>query len=76
MSGVLPAFPKKSLRSGFWTSVFGPCPDKSVIDFTAISTLGITTLSMAVIIAFCMRFSAVKTALSTVLLIFFVNFIF
>ena len=69
MSVVLPAFRMKSLRSGFWTSLFGPCPDEPVIDFTAILTLGITTLSITVKIASCMRVSTIKTALSTSFLI-------
>ena len=63
MSGVFLMFPKKSLRSGFWTSFFVPCPVEPVIGFTAILTLGIIKLSMAVKIALCMRFSTVMTAL-------------
>ena len=65
MSVVILIFSKKSLRSGFWTSLFVPCPVELVINFTALSTLEITTLSMAVKIASCMRFLTVMTALPT-----------
>ena len=57
MSGEFLTFPTKSLRSGFWTSLFGPRPVEPVIDFTVMSTLGITTLSMAVKIASSMQHS-------------------
>ena len=48
MSGVFSEFTMKSLLSGFWTAQKGPCPDESVIFQTAISSRGITTLSVAV----------------------------
>ena len=66
--------PKKSRRSGFWTSLSVPCPVKSVIGFTAISTLRITTLSMTVKIASCMRLSTVMAALLTALVIWWAHF--
>ena len=69
MSGVLPVFPQKSLRSGFWISLLAPFPDELTIDLTAISTVGIITFSIAVEIVSCMRFWTVETALSTALLI-------
>ena len=61
-----------SLRTSFdkgSTSLFGPSPDEPVIDFMATSTLWITTLSISVKATSWMRFSTVKTALSTGLLI-------
>ena len=68
-SGVLPAFPQKSLLSWFWASLLGPYPDEPDIDLTVISILGITILVIAVKIASCMRFSTVETVLSRTLLI-------
>ena len=41
-SGVLPAYPKKTLRSGFWTSLMGPCPVEPVTDLRAVWALGVT----------------------------------
>ena len=55
--------------SGFLTILLGPRPDDTVIDITAISTPGITTLSIAVKVASSTRFSTVITALSTAFLI-------
>ena len=68
-SGVLPVFPKKSLRSGFRTSLFDSCHDETVIDFMAISTLEIAIVCIAIKMASCMRFSTVKTASLTTSLI-------
>ena len=65
MSGVFLMFPNKYLRSGFWNSLFVPCAVEPVIDFTAISTLGIANFFMAVKIVSCMRFSTVVSALVT-----------
>ena len=69
MSGVFLIFPKNSLRSEFWTSLFVQCPAEPVIDFTAVSTVEITTLSMAVKFASYMQFSTVMTALLTAFVI-------
>ena len=43
--------PRKTCWSGFWTTQLGPSPDDPLIDLTAISTFGRTTLSLAVKIA-------------------------
>ena len=32
MRGVSPVFPENSLRSGFWTTLLGICPEDPVID--------------------------------------------
>ena len=69
LSGVLSVFPIESLLSWFWSALLVPCPDEAVIDLTANSTGGVTTLSIAVKIASCMRVSAVLIALSTAFLI-------
>ena len=70
MSGVLSIFPVKSLRSGFWTTMLGPCPDEPQTDLMACSVRGSITFSFPVKSASCMRFSTVKTSLSNVFLIF------
>ena len=67
--GVLLVFPVKSIRSGFRTIPLGPIPDEPVINHTAISTCGVTTLFNAVNFSSCMRFSIAKTALLTAFLI-------
>ena len=69
MSGVFLVFPIKSSWSGFWIIQLRPRTDDSVIDLTAISTHGITTLSIAVKLASATRLSTVITALSTAFLI-------
>ena len=61
--------PVKSFWSGFWTTLLGPRPDDSVVDFTAISTRGCTNLSIAVKIASSVQFSTFITALSAAFLI-------
>ena len=68
MSGVFSVFPLESFWPRFWTMLLGPRPDDSVIDLTAISARRIATLSTAVEIASLIRFSTVKTALSTTFL--------
>ena len=68
MSGVFSVFLVKSLRSGFWTTLFDPFPNLLVIDLTAFSTRGTTTLYIVVEIAACMQFSTVMTALLTAFL--------
>ena len=69
LSGVFSLFPMQSLLSTFGTLLLVPCLDELVNDITAISTRGITTLSIAVKIASCMRLSTISTALSTAFLI-------
>ena len=69
MSGVFLVFSKKYLRSGFRILLLVPCPVKPVIDFTPISNLEVTTLSMAVKIASCLQFLKVMRALLTTLVI-------
>ena len=66
MSGVSCILPEKTLC----TTLVGPCSDDPVNDFTVISTLGITTLSIAVKIESRTQF---LTAVTT-LLISFLNF--
>ena len=65
MRGMLSVFPVKCLWSGCWTTQLGPHFDDSLIDLTAISTHGITTLSVAIWIAPCIRLSTVITVIST-----------
>ena len=64
-SGVFSLFLEKSFRLGFRTMLFGQGSVDSVIDLTAISTLGITTLSLPVKIASWIRFLTAVTALLT-----------
>ena len=65
MSGVICMFLEKSLWSGFWTTLFGPCPDHPVINLTAFSTLGMTSLYIAAKIASMTRVFTEATTLST-----------
>ena len=67
MGGVLLIFLRESFRPGLWISLFLACLVEHLMTFTAISTLGVTTLSMAVKITSCRRFSTVITALLTTL---------
>ena len=57
-------FPKKSLWSESWTTLLGPRPDDPVIDLMAISTLGITTLTIVVKIASKTQVSTPATTFS------------
>ena len=74
ISGIFFMFPEESLWSRFWNSLFGTRPDDSVIDLTSISTLGITTLCIAVKIASWTGFSTALTAFSTSFLILSAKF--
>ena len=73
---VFLVFPEKRIWSGFWTTLFGPCPDDPAIDLTVISIIGITTLSIAVKFASWTRFSTAIRALSNSFLIFSVTYLF
>ena len=66
MKGLYFVFPVKSFLSGFWTTLSGLCPDEPVIDLTAISTRGLTILSIAVKHASYIHFLTVMRALSNV----------
>ena len=69
MNGVFSVLPEKSHWSRFWTKLLAPGPDDLMIDFTVVPTLSFTTLSIAVKIASCNRFSTIITRLSAVFLI-------
>ena len=70
LSGVFSLFPMKSLLSGFWIVLLGPCPDELVIGLTAISTRGKTALSISAKVVSRKRFLTVLTASSTAFRIF------
>ena len=61
MSGASSELPEKSFRSGFWTTLFGPCHDNPVIDLVALSFLDIMTLSIAFKIASWIQFLTLTT---------------
>ena len=74
MTGVFSMFPE-SFLSSYCTTLFGPRSDDPVIDLTANSTLGITTLSIALKITLWTPISTAITALSTSFLILSAKFL-